>query len=121
MKEAISFFKKNRGKALLSFLGFCLFAFAFSKATHLYIITQTPDVIQNAVNNAKVSGRILSRTGDIFSEEYSFEKQNLERDSLQFSIKLKGEKAAVLIEGVARKQSNNDWNIFRSDTIFTDN
>jgi hypothetical protein len=77
------------------------------------------DSIITAVHSAKISPRILSHTGDITGEQYNIHKPNTSEDSATLSINITGEKANVLVEAHAIKQTNGMWKIYKSDTTFS--
>ncbi|RSK36309.1 hypothetical protein [Hymenobacter metallilatus] len=79
-----------------------------------------PEVILAAKYGAKTSPRILSHTGEIFSEEYKMNTLDSKQDSLELDIKLEGKKATAIINTRAVKQVSGIWNIYRSDTTFTE-
>jgi len=84
----------------------------------MYLRGNSESII-TAVHNAKVSPRILSHTGDITGDQYNIHKSNTSGDSATLSINLTGEKANVLIEAHAIKQTNGMWKIYKSDTTFS--
>jgi hypothetical protein len=79
-----------------------------------------PEVILAAKHSAKTSPKILSHTGEIFSEEYKMNTPDSKQDSLELDIKLEGEKATAIINTRAVKTASGVWNIYRSDTTFTE-
>ncbi|WP_375434857.1 hypothetical protein [uncultured Hymenobacter sp.] len=94
---------------------------ALNKLGQWYIHSQNPAFLLEAVDQAKRAELVLSRTGPIYAEEYSFNRHDLSKDSLPFYIRLQGEKAAVLIKGWATPHRKAEWKIVKSDTSFTPN
>ena len=114
-----SFFKTKLGKALLIFFGLYAVAFAISKLGYYYIQNSFPTVIRNSSEEAKASKKILNRTGEIIVDEFTYNENDLEKDSLKFHIKLTGENETVLIDAVAVKDSQKVWRVCKSDTVFS--
>ncbi|MBD2723516.1 hypothetical protein [Hymenobacter armeniacus] len=77
------------------------------------------EAVLAAIHGAKSSLRILRRTGEIYSEEYSLNSLTSSEDSVVLRIKLGGEKATAAIEAHAVRQMSGVWKIYKSDTVFT--
>jgi hypothetical protein len=78
------------------------------------------EMIMAALNSAKISPRILSRTGKIVSKKFDAGKPGPKQDSLTFRLVLKGEKATATIKTKVMRQPSGEWKMLKSDTIFTD-
>jgi hypothetical protein len=78
------------------------------------------EMIIAALNSAKISPRILSRTGKIVSKKFDAGKPGPKQDSLTFRLVLKGEKATATIKTKVMRQPSGEWKMLKSDTIFTD-
>ena len=112
------FFKTKLGKVLLILLGLFAIAFAISELGYYYIQNSFPTVIRNSFEEAKASKKILSRTGEIIADEFTYNENDLKKDSLKFHIKLTGENETVLINAIAAKDSQKVWRVCKSDTVF---
>lgn len=77
------------------------------------------ELIMTAMNSARVSPRITSRTGKIASKNFKTEKFSADKDSLAFRFLLKGEKADATIRIWMVRRASGNWDVVKSDTSFT--
>ncbi|QKG55955.1 hypothetical protein GKZ68_04450 [Hymenobacter sp. BRD128] len=111
-------------KKVIALLIACVtFYFSFNfldDLTDRQMLGDHPEVILAAKQSAKTSSKILSHTGEIFSEEYKMNTPDSNQDSLELNIKVQGEKATATINTYAVKQASGVWRIYHSDTTFTE-
>jgi len=112
----------NWGYLLLGALAFAGFYFIknMGQRTIMKAVLGGPgDLISTAMSSARVSPRITNRTGVITAKNFKVEKLGATKDSLSFRFFLDGERADATIRlWMARRPSGN-WEIVKSDTVFT--
>lgn len=112
----------TKKQLLLIAIGFTIFYFSFDylgDAMFKMALGGNSDAVLAAVHDAKLSPRILRRTGDISSDSYNIHKPTTSEDSATLRIDLKGEKANVLVTTHAVREATGIWRIYRSDTTFS--
>ena len=120
-----SFFKTTIGKVVIVFatvvFSLSIIVFAISNIIiEKTILVDTPAIVKDSFESAKVSRRILNKVGEeITSKEYGFDDSDPKNDTLKFHIKLVGDKASVTINTIATRKANQDWYVIKSDTAFT--
>ncbi|GAB3289190.1 hypothetical protein [Hymenobacter tenuis] len=108
---------------LLGFLAFAAFYIIKSFKTEDFVrlaMGKKSEIILAALDGAKVSPRILSRTGKIVSKKFDAGKPGPKQDSLTFRLVLKGEKATATIKTKVMRQPSGEWKMLQSDTTFTE-
>jgi hypothetical protein len=113
---------QNWGILLLGAVAFAAFYFIKNlKGEDVFELAlgKKSDVVVAALNGAKSSPRILSRTGKIVSKDFKLDKLGPREDSLAFRVILKGEKSTATIKTQVVKQPSGEWKMIKSDTTFT--
>ncbi|GAB3289196.1 hypothetical protein [Hymenobacter tenuis] len=112
----------NWGYVLLGALAFAGFYFVknMGQRTVLKAVLGGPgDLISKSMSSARVSPRIINRTGRITAKNFKMEKLGAKKDSLSFRFFLDGERADATIRLWMAKRPSGDWEIIKSDTVFT--
>ncbi|MBC6610939.1 hypothetical protein H8B15_08390 [Hymenobacter sp. BT507] len=113
----------NWGYMLLGLLAFAAFYFVRTMGQQTLMkamLGEPADLIAKAMSSARVSPRITSRTGRITAKNFKVENLNAKKDSLVFRFLLDGERADASIKIWMTKRPSGNWEIVRSDTLFTE-
>jgi hypothetical protein len=113
----------NWGYVLLGALAFAGFYFVknMGQRTILKAVLGDPaNLINKAMSSARVSPRITTRTGKITAKNFKLEKLGAKKDSLSFRFFLDGERADATVRLWMAKRPSGDWEIIKSDTVFTE-
>ena len=105
-------------KVLLYGAGFGVFCFALSEFTLYWQRKDTPPFLVEMWDHLPENPRMVARLGEDALPEYSYNVNDVEKDSLPYSFSLHGYKAHLQIKGVAVKQRGR-WVPVMSDTLFT--
>ncbi|WP_375437224.1 hypothetical protein [uncultured Hymenobacter sp.] len=114
---------QNWGYVLLGAAAFAAFYFIKNlkeEAIFEAMLGKKSDVVLSAMNTAKTSPHILSRTGKIVSKKFQVDKLGSKQDTLAFRVILKGEKSTATIKTQVIRQASREWKMLKSDTVFTD-
>jgi hypothetical protein len=112
----------NWGYVLVGALAFAGFYFVknMGQRTILKAVLGEPaDLIATAMSSARVSPRITNRTGHISSKNFKVENLSAKKDSLVFRFLLDGERANATIKLWMTKRASGNWEIVKSDTLFS--
>ncbi|AHJ96689.1 hypothetical protein Hsw_1094 [Hymenobacter swuensis DY53] len=82
------------------------------------VIGEPAEVIDRAMNSARVSPRITSRIGEVSSRNFQLNQIGNRKDTLVFRVSLKGERADAALKLWMVKRPSGEWNIVKSDTLF---
>jgi hypothetical protein len=110
------------GHLLVGALAFAAFYFIknMGQQTVLKAVLGEPGaIVNNAMNSARVSPRITSRTGTITAKNFKVEEMSATKDTLIFRFLLDGEQADAAIKIWTTKRPSGKWEIVKSDTLFT--
>jgi hypothetical protein len=110
------------GYLLVGALAFAAFYFIknMGQQTVLKAVLGEPgDIVNNAINSARVSPRITSRTGTITAKNFKVEDMSATKDTLIFRFLLDGERADAAIKIWTTKRPSGKWEIVKSDTLYT--
>jgi hypothetical protein len=110
------------GYLLVGALAFAVFYFVknMGQQTVLKTVLGEPgDIVNSAMNSARVSPRIASRTGRITAQSFKVEDLSATKDTLIFRFLLDGERADAAIKIWTTKRPSGKWEIVKSDTLFT--
>ncbi|MBO0357287.1 hypothetical protein J0X19_04970 [Hymenobacter sp. BT186] len=113
----------NWGYLLLGALAFAGFYFIknMGQQTVLKAILGEPaDLVNKAMNSARVSPRITNKTGPITAKKFKVEKLGATKDSLSFRFFLDGERADATVRLWMARRPSGEWHIVKSDTVFTE-
>ncbi|QNH61268.1 hypothetical protein [Hymenobacter sediminicola] len=113
----------NWGYVLLGALAFAGFYFVrnMGQKTILKAVLGEPaNLINKAMSSARVSPRIIGRTGHITSKNFKVEKLGATKDSLSFRFFLDGERADATVRLWMARRPSGEWQIVKSDTVFTE-
>ncbi|WP_139923853.1 hypothetical protein [Hymenobacter sp. DG01] len=105
---------------ILAFVGYYLIKRIKAEDVVRLAMGKQSEFVISALNGAKVSPRILSRTGKIVSKKFDAGKPGPKEDSVTFRLVLKGEKATATIKTKVMRQPSGEWKMLKSDTIFTE-
>ena len=83
------------------------------------VLGEPGDIVNNAINSARVSPRITNRTGRITARSFKVEDMSATKDTLIFRFLLDGERANAAIKIWTTKRPSGKWEIVKSDTLFT--
>jgi hypothetical protein len=84
------------------------------------VLGEPGKLVHEAMNSARVSPRITSRTGRITARNFKVENDmSATKDTLIFRFLLDGEKADAAIKIWTTKGPAGKWEIVKSDTLFT--
>ena len=73
--------------------------------------------LDNLISSLKENKDILSKTGKIVNYEYSYNENDLKKDTVPFNIRLRGERKVLEYTGIAVKKDNK-WEIINEDTVY---
>ncbi len=73
--------------------------------------------LDNFTSSLKENKDILSKIGKIVNYEYSYNEDDLKKDTVPFNIRLHGEKKVLEYTGIAVKKENK-WEIINEDTVY---
>ena len=110
------------GYLLVGALAFATFYFIknMGQQTVLKAVLGEPgNIINEAMNSARVSPRITSRTGTITAKNFKVEDMSATKDTLIFRFLLDGERADAAIKIWTTKRPSGKWEIVKSDTLYT--
>jgi len=110
------------GYLLVGALAFAAFYFIknMGQQTVLKAVLGEPgNIINEAMNSARVSPRITSRTGRITAKNFKVEDMSATKDTLIFRFLLDGEQADAAIKIWTTKRPSGKWEIVKSDTLYT--
>ncbi|MBO2009340.1 hypothetical protein [Hymenobacter negativus] len=110
------------GYLLVGALAFAAFYFIknMGQQTVLKAVLGEPgNIINEAMNSARVSPRITSRTGTITAKNFKVEDMSATKDTLIFRFLLDGEQADAAIKIWTTKRPSGKWEIVKSDTLYT--
>jgi hypothetical protein len=110
------------GYLLVGALAFAAFYFIknMGQQTVLKAVLGEPgNIINEAMNSARVSPRITSRTGTITAKNFKVEDMSATKDTLIFRFLLDGERADAAIKIWTTKRPSGKWEIVKSDTLYT--
>jgi hypothetical protein len=110
------------GYLLVGALAFAAFYFIknMGQQTVLKAVLGEPgNIINEAMNSARVSPRITSRTGRITAKNFKVEDMSATKDTLIFRFLLDGERADAAIKIWTTKRPSGKWEIVKSDTLYT--
>ena len=110
------------GYLLVGALAFAAFYFVknMGQQTVLKAVLGEPGkIINEAMNSARISPRITSRTGRITARSFKVEDLSATKDTLIFRFLLDGEQADAAIKIWTTKRPSGKWEIVKSDTLFT--
>lgn len=113
----------NWGYLLLGALAFAGFYFIknMGQQTVLKAVLGEPaDLVNKAMSSARISPRITNRTGPITAKNFKFENMSATKDTLIFRFLLDGTQADAAIKIWMTRRPSGDWEIVKSDTLFTD-
>lgn len=91
-------------------VGFAFLAFVFSKVTNYLIYKDTPVFIIQAYEQLKTDGRVIQVIGQVEDYEYSYNINDIKKDTVPFSITVFGRLKKIDYECKAIKS--------RGDSIF---
>ncbi|RYU76385.1 hypothetical protein [Hymenobacter persicinus] len=119
--------EKNRGfpiwgYLLLGALAFAAFIFIKNMGQQTIIkavLGEPGSLVSKAMSTARVSPRITRRTGRISAKNFKVEKLSANKDSLAFRFFLEGENADATIKLWMARKPSGEWQIVKSDTLFT--
>ena len=103
----------------LAFTAFCFIKYMGQQTLMKLVLGKPAELVSTAMNSAKISPRITSKTGIITARSFKVEKFNSKGDSLAFRFLLKGEFSAATIKLWMIKRPSGEWKIVKSDTVFT--
>ena len=112
----------NWGYLLLGALAFAAFNFVKYRGQRTLmkaVLGEPAELISTVMDSARVSPIITSRTGSISAKSFKVEKLSANKDSLAFRFFLEGEYSAANIKIWMVKRPSGEWEIVKSDTIFT--
>ena len=111
------------GYLLVGALVFAVYLFIRTKGQETVlkaVLGEPGKIVNDAMNSARVSPRITSRTGTITAKNFKVEKDmSATKDTLIFRFLLDGEKADAAIKIWTTKRPSGKWEIVKSDTLFT--
>ncbi|WP_155832860.1 hypothetical protein [Hymenobacter swuensis] len=102
----------------LAFAGFYFVKTMGQKMILKSVIGEPAEVIDRAMNSARVSPRITSRIGEVSSRNFQLNQIGNRKDTLVFRVSLKGERADAALKLWMVKRPSGEWNIVKSDTLF---
>ena len=85
----------------------------------LYIRHDHPKFFDNIIENSKNDSRLMEQIGGYKSFEYSFNKNDLKKDTLDFEIKLIGNKKNALFVGRALKNPDKRWVVTEKEVVIS--
>lgn len=94
---------------------------ALARVAVYCIRRQQPAFLRETGEKAKASPRVLAQIGTLVAEEYRFNPTDLAKDSRPFTIHLQGERATLLLQGWARRQTPDSWTVREVDTLVVNN
>jgi hypothetical protein len=103
----------------LVFAGYCFVKYMGQKTILKTVLGEPGELVNEAMNSARVSPRITSRTGIITARNFKFENMSARKDTLIFRFLLDGEQADATIKIWTTKRPSGEWKIVKSDTLFT--
>jgi len=102
----------------LAFAGFYFVSTMGQKVFLKAVLGEPAEVIDEAMNSARVSPRITSRIGEVSSRNFQLHQIGNRKDTLVFRVSLKGERADAALKLWMVKRPSGEWNIVKSDTLF---
>ncbi|AHM59101.1 hypothetical protein D770_04205 [Flammeovirgaceae bacterium 311] len=106
-------------KIIIYILVTCAVAFIGSWIVRFYIDVTTPDFLNEMVEDHKNDKEIMAKIGGYKNYKYSYNENDLKKDTLPFSMTIYGNRGQVDYNGYAIKK-NDDWMIRHlKDTIQT--
>lgn len=103
----------------LAFAAYCFVKYMGQQTVLKAVLGEPGDIVNNAMNSARVSPRITSRTGKITARSFKVEDMSATKDTLIFRFLLDGEQADATIKIWTTKGPSGKWEIVKSDTLFT--
>jgi hypothetical protein len=110
------------GYLLVGALAFAAFYFVKNMGQQTVlkaVLGESADLVNEAMNSARVSPRITNRTGDITAKSFKVEEMSATKDTLIYRFLLDGERADAAIKIWMTKRPSGKWEIVKSDTLFT--
>lgn len=110
------------GYLLVGALAFAAFYFVKNlgqKAVLKAVLGEPGDIVNEAMNSARVSPKITSRTGTITAKSFKVEDLSATKDTLIFRFFLDGDQADAAIKIWTTKRPSGKWEIVKSDTLYT--
>ena len=83
------------------------------------VLGEPGNIVNEAMNSARISPRITSRTGAITAKSFKVEDLSATKDTLIFRFFLDGDQADAAIKIWTTKRPSGKWEIVKSDTLYT--
>ncbi|MCC3160021.1 hypothetical protein LJ737_22480 [Hymenobacter sp. 15J16-1T3B] len=97
-----------------------LFSKFLGQRTILKAVMGEPgDLVNRAMQSAKISPRITSRTGEITARNFKVKQLGAQKDTSVFQFFLQGERADATIKLWMIKRPSGQWDIIKTDTLFS--
>ena len=87
----------------------------------IYIRHDHPPFIQETIQALKENDSLMASIGEYKNYEYNFNKSDLKRDTMAFSIQIVGINKKLIYTGKAVKGSEQNWTVIEKDTVIHDN
>ena len=110
------------GYLLVGALAFAAFYFVKNmgqQAVLKAVLGEPGNLVNEAMNSARISPRITSRTGTITAKSFKVEDLSATKDTLIFRFFLDGDQADAAIKIWTTKRPSGKWEIVKSDTLYT--
>ena len=110
------------GYLLVGALAFAAFYFVKNmgqQAVLKAVLGEPGNIVNEAMNSARISPRITSRTGAITAKSFKVEDLSATKDTLIFRFFLDGDQADAAIKIWTTKRPSGKWEIVKSDTLYT--
>ncbi|MBF9224258.1 hypothetical protein [Hymenobacter ruricola] len=103
----------------LVFATFLLIKYMGQQTVLKAVLGEPGEIVNNAMNSARVSPRITSKTGAITARSFKMEDMSATKDTLIYRFLLDGEHADAAIKIWMTKRTSGKWEIVKSDTLYT--
>ena len=110
------------GYLLMGALAFAAFYFVKNMGQQAVLkaaLGEPGNIVNEAMNSARISPRITSRTGAITAKSFKVEDLSATEDTLIFRFFLDGDQADAAIKIWTTKRPSGKWEIVKSDTLYT--
>lgn len=107
---------KTLKKGLLFFIGFFLIALIASKIMRAYMNSTTPAILNEIVEQSQENETLMNSIGGYQSYEFTYNQNEVKKDTLKFTIKIRGYSKTLNYTGYVIKSDERNWKLDKIDT-----
>ncbi|MGY2134904.1 hypothetical protein ACW9KT_21920 [Hymenobacter sp. HD11105] len=104
-------------RLMLALAGIVVVVFIIANVGYYILKSDLPAFLDTMVETAKQKEDVMTRIGGYQGDEYTFNKNNLAKDTLPYEVIVKGETAYLKITGYATKRAE-EWVPVTRDSTF---